>query len=146
MNAFCRMLTHAFVPSTPTRPGDAFDSNYCSDLYSCFILTVHVGLLSGGGIGEFLTFEQGFMPGTPTTPSTARLVFDIVFFACVTIGLLNIVFGIMIDTFSKLREDQQDRDNIVNNTCLICNHTRADFTSGEWSGAFWLVVRLSCQQ
>jgi hypothetical protein len=75
-----------------------------------------------------------------------------VFFACVTIGLLNIVFGIMIDTFSKLREDQQDRDNIVNNTCLICNHTRADFTSGEWSGGlmvmrmWWLVVRLSDQQ
>lgn len=76
--------------------GNAYDENHCTDLYSCFLFTMHVGLLSGGGIGEYITFELEQVPGTPGLPSTARLLFDICFFVCITIGLLNIVFGIMI--------------------------------------------------
>jgi hypothetical protein len=53
----------------------------------------------------------------------------------VTIGLLNMVFGIMIDTFSKLREEQQERDDKLNNTCFICQQHRSNFGIGKNGGA-----------
>ena len=63
--------------------------------HQCLEHSIDIGI-AGGGIGEYLTFELERMPGTPTQPSFARLFFDIIFFGCVTIVLLNIVFGIMI--------------------------------------------------
>jgi hypothetical protein len=91
-----------------------------------------MGLIMGGGIGEYLsmyinypniTLDRGWV-------SVERMLFDIAFFVTITIGLMNIVFGIMIDTFSQLREQQQHRTSTITNSCLICDITRADFAKG----------------
>ena len=56
-----------------------------------------MGLRSGGGIGDALLFanlredQQDYY---------TRVVFDLVFFIVITIILLNVVFGIIIDTFA----------------------------------------------
>jgi hypothetical protein len=64
---------------------------------------------------------------------------QVLFFAVVNICLLNIVFGIMVDTFSQLREQQQDRNNTINNTCLICGKSRPEFTKGAHKMGFFQV-------
>ena len=64
-------------------------------------------------------------------------MFEVLFFAVVNICLLNIVFGIMVDTFSQLREQHQERGNIINNTCLICGKHRPEFTKGAHKMGFF---------
>lgn len=44
---------------------------------------------------------------------TARLIFDLSFFIIVTTIGLNIVFGIIVDTFSELREERVSLLNLV---------------------------------
>ena len=48
----------------------------------------------------------------------------------VTIALLNMIFGIMIDTFSGLREEQSVRDERLNSTCFVCLAHRSEFGEG----------------
>lgn len=53
----------------------------------------------GGGIGDGL----GMAPYSDDKYSY-RILFDLLFFVLVIIILLNIVFGIIIDTFAELRD------------------------------------------
>ena len=43
---------------------------------------------------------------------------------------MNMVFGIMIDTFSELREAQQERKDTLTNTCFMCREHRSEFGEG----------------
>lgn len=82
----------------------SFDRNeglFCESLGQCFITSLKFGLLSGGGLGEALppltyNFHE---PGL-------RIIFDLSFFIVITIIALNIVFGIIVDTFSELRDEK----------------------------------------
>jgi hypothetical protein len=70
----------------------------CQSMMHCFLSTVNYGVRGGGGIGEFLptqthdpTNAQGFF---------FRSIYDLSFFLLVITILLNIIFGIIIDTFA----------------------------------------------
>merc|ERR1711871_921601 len=51
------------------------------------------------------------------------------FWIIVTIVLLNCVFGIMLDTFALLRDQQGQQRRVLNNQCFICCMERGDFES-----------------
>lgn len=77
----------------------------------------------GGGIGEFLSpisFEQ-------KTEFYVRLMFDMLYFVIVTFTLLNIIFGIIIDTFAELRDAKNKIDEDIRNKCFICSLDRYTF-------------------
>lgn len=40
---------------------------------------------------------------------------------------MNIIFGIIIDTFAELRDAQNTRDDDYLNVCFICGHSREHF-------------------
>ena len=70
----------------------------CMSLMHCFLSTFNYGLRSGGGMGEFLDVmtdeawaSQGYW---------IRFVFDISFYLIVIVICLNVIFGIIIDTFA----------------------------------------------
>jgi hypothetical protein len=44
-----------------------------------------------------------------------------IFFALINIIMLNIIMGIIVDTFSALRETRQKRELIMQNKCFICD-------------------------
>jgi len=48
-------------------------------------------------------------------------LFDISFYILIGVVLLNIVFGIILDTFGALRDETQTREDHLNNYCFICN-------------------------
>lgn len=50
----------------------------------------------------------------------ARVVYDLLFFFIVIIIVLNLIFGVIIDTFADLRSEKQQKDEILKNTCFIC--------------------------
>ena len=57
---------------------------------------------NGGGLGDYLHDVP------KTDPSyAARTIFDIIFFLLINITLLNIIFGIILDTFADLRSQTE---------------------------------------
>eukprot|EP00937_MAST-01D_sp_MAST-1D-sp2_P002362 g2362.t1 len=87
----------------------------CDTLLSCFQTTAGYGLRQSGGIGD-----QTGMDGRTDRALGPRFVVDFLFFAIVLIVLVNIIFGIIIDTFSELREKKKEREAHTVGTCFIC--------------------------
>lgn len=50
----------------------------------------------------------------------ARVIYDLLFFFIVIIIVLNLIFGVIIDTFADLRSEKQQKEEILKNTCFIC--------------------------
>ncbi len=58
------------------------------------------------------------VPQEPMFP--ARVVYDLLFFFIVIIIVLNLIFGVIIDTFADLRSEKQRKEEILKTTCFIC--------------------------
>lgn len=54
----------------------------------------------------------------------ARVVYDLLFFFIVIIIVLNLIFGVIIDTFADLRSEKQKKEEILKTTCFICGEAR----------------------
>ena len=57
----------------------------------------------------------------------ARVVYDLAFYFGIIIIVLNLIFGVIIDTFADLRNEKQKKDDIIRNTCFICGLERRAF-------------------
>ena len=77
--------------------------------------TVYNGIRAGGGIGEAIGHLS-----KDSNHYTARLLFDLSFFVIVIICLMNIIFGIIIDTFADLRDKRKEFELLVKTKCFIC--------------------------
>jgi len=78
----------------------------CMSLLHCFLSTVNYGIRMGGGMGEFLP-AQTYAPENKQA-YFIRLVYDLTFFLLIITILLNVIFGIIIDTFALLRSDNDE--------------------------------------
>jgi len=50
----------------------------------------------------------------------ARVIYDLIFFFIVIIIVLNLIFGVIIDTFADLRSEKQNKEEVLRNSCFIC--------------------------
>lgn len=50
----------------------------------------------------------------------ARVIYDLLFFFIVIIIVLNLIFGVIIDTFADLRSEKQKKEEILKTTCFVC--------------------------
>merc|ERR1712117_350884 len=80
------------------------------------------GLRNGGGIGDVLR-----QPSSKDPLFMVRVLYDILFFFVVIIIVLNLIFGVIIDTFADLRSEKHNTEEIKKNTCFICGLERKDF-------------------
>lgn len=53
----------------------------------------------------------------------ARVIYDLLFFFMVIIIVLNLIFGVIIDTFADLRSEKQKKEEVLKTTCFICGET-----------------------
>ena len=60
------------------------------------------------------------------------MVYDLLFFFIVIIIVLNLIFGVIIDTFADLRSEKQKKEEILKTTCFICGE--ASFLSCRGRG------------
>lgn len=88
----------------------------------CIVTTMNQGLRNGGGIGDILR-----NPSSKEPLFMARVVYDLLFFFIVIIIVLNLIFGVIIDTFADLRSEKQQKELILKNTCFICGLNRSAF-------------------
>jgi len=89
---------------------------YCDSLFLCWVTLVHYALRSGGGVGDIM--DTVF---NTQSQFVGRIFYDITFFALVIICLLNIVFGVIIDTFGELRDQKSDTETKMKGECFICS-------------------------
>ncbi|CAG0888142.1 unnamed protein product, partial [Cyprideis torosa] len=94
----------------------------CDSLIMCIVTTLNQGLRNGGGIGDVLR-----APSSQEPHFVARVIYDLVFFFVVIIIVLNLIFGVIIDTFADLRSEKQQKEEILRNTCFICGLNRSAF-------------------
>eukprot|EP00760_Papus_ankaliazontas_P034306 PhM_4_TR7112/c0_g1_i1/m.31399 len=98
----------------------------CQSLAYCFLLNVVYGLRAGGGIGDLLTRPHwNEMPGMP--PVAARLLLDFTFWIIMIIIFLNIIFGIILDTFADLRDKKQFCEKDMRTVCFVCGIEAFEF-------------------
>jgi hypothetical protein len=98
----------------------------CSDLMECFGYVMHKCSLAASNL----------LPEASTEGSTyassegmKMAMFDLLFFTVVVIVLTNFIFGILIDTFARLREEREEQEDQVDNYCFICSKPRGDWTN-----------------
>ncbi|XP_064473340.1 inositol 1,4,5-trisphosphate receptor type 1-like isoform X1 [Ornithodoros turicata] len=101
---------------------DTVKERACDSLIMCIITSMNHGLRNGGGIGDVLR-----PPSVKEPLYFARVVYDLLFFFVVIIIVLNLIFGVIIDTFADLRSEKQQKEETLRNTCFICGLDRAAF-------------------
>jgi hypothetical protein len=100
---------------------DEFGDTMCSTFLACFVNSVNLGLRLDGGIGDSL---KAAVNTNDKQSFWARFFFDLTFFILVRLILLNVIAGIIIDTFSDLRDELNKKNNDSNNICYICGINR----------------------
>lgn len=85
----------------------------------------HISLL-GLGVSRATRPAELCPHSTPPPPPPqeslfpARVVYDLLFYFIVIIIVLNLIFGVIIDTFADLRSEKQKKEEILKTTCFIC--------------------------
>lgn len=101
---------------------DIEDIDACSSLASCFLYTLNFGLRNGGGVADSMKpYKYG-----EESKFGLKVVFDLTFFIFINIIVLNIVFGIIIDTFGEMRDASYEQEDKFKNLCIICQNQRTD--------------------
>lgn len=54
-------------------------------------------------------------------------MYDLSFFVVLIIIVLNLIFGVIIDTFGDLRTEKNEKEDILKNTCFICGLERGRY-------------------
>jgi len=81
----------------------------CATLYGCLKFTFDYGIKAGEGVGEELNHDVG-----------TRWFLDTIFFFAITTGVFNLVAGVIITTFGRLREEKEERVANTEGVCFIC--------------------------
>lgn len=114
------VYSYSFVNALNYR--NIFDENdtqgydFCESLHSCMFYILDFGLRNGGGIAD----SEELLPITDKK-FYPKLMFNISFFMIINTIALNIVFGIILDTFAELRDNQEKRS-----ISSICNSRLGD--------------------
>eukprot|EP00656_Telonema_subtile_P003821 TRINITY_DN11731_c0_g1_i2.p1 TRINITY_DN11731_c0_g1~~TRINITY_DN11731_c0_g1_i2.p1 ORF type:complete len:425 (-),score=119.83 TRINITY_DN11731_c0_g1_i2:42-1316(-) len=104
-----------------------FSTDYnggCETLVQCYRVTFDQGFKNDGGIGGYLT-DLSLDSGS--THILGRFIFDHLFNILLMILLLNILFGIIIDTFALLRDENEQRKRDMLHSCTICSISKSTF-------------------
>ncbi|XP_047441475.1 inositol 1,4,5-trisphosphate receptor type 3 isoform X2 [Mugil cephalus] len=94
----------------------------CDTLLMCIVTVLNHGLRNGGGVGDVLR-----KPSKNELLFPARVVYDLLFYFIVIIIVLNLIFGVIIDTFADLRSEKQKKEEVLKTTCFICGLERDKF-------------------
>uniref|UniRef100_A0A5F8HBP8 Inositol 1,4,5-trisphosphate receptor n=1 Tax=Monodelphis domestica TaxID=13616 RepID=A0A5F8HBP8_MONDO len=82
-------------------------------------LPIHLPLSCPEDLPEVPSQQESLFP--------ARVIYDLLFFFIVIIIVLNLIFGVIIDTFADPRSEKQKKEGILKNPCFICGLERDKF-------------------
>lgn len=99
---------------------EAAGESFCGNMIQCWIVVANFGIRAGGGIGDWIKNDDVLER------------FDLFFYTfsfkiTIVLVMLNIVFGIIIDTFAQLRSEKKSIESDQGNKCYVCNLDRYIF-------------------
>ena len=97
---------------------DIVGENNCLSMFQCLVTQLDKGLRNGGGVGD-ITEPVHF--NDETEKYLFKLAHDASFQIIVNIICLNIIFGIVVNSFAELRDQKSKNDFDTHNRCYICN-------------------------
>jgi len=97
----------------------------CDSLLRCTIVHLVYGLRAGGGISDLT--QPPLYGASQDNTAYARLAFDLAFFIILIVMFLNLVFGIILDTFGQLREEREFKTGDQEGKCFICGMEQSEF-------------------
>lgn len=122
---FFAIIGFVFFRNQYIGPSDFFE---CESMHACFMTTLNQGMRMGGGIGDYL------IPVDIIHPQRGfRTFIDMIFFLIITVILMNIIFGIIIDTFADLRAQNEATEEDITGRCFIC-HIESNIFDRESAG------------
>ncbi|KAF2077069.1 hypothetical protein CYY_001636 [Polysphondylium violaceum] len=103
-------------------------NNFCTTLFQCFISNLFYGLPTQGQLVQFVSYNS-YEPDTNTGTghTVAWTAYNLVFYIIVSIILLNVILGIIVDTFGQLRDQRASTEEYKSNVCFICSIERETF-------------------
>ncbi len=117
----------------PAHVDDVYDDEYhhnfvCRTPWTCFLRDVYIGLIDGQLFTATLAMEYGDdldpSDAMKRKNNLARIFIQLVFFIVVTLLLINVFTGIILDTFSSLRETLNERKEMMGAECFVCGADR----------------------
>jgi len=109
-----------------------FENAACTTMANCLWVTLQLALTMGftGTIASHDPIRERL------SWLAADIAFTSIFVMIVNILLMNIIFGTIIDVFSKLREEKAAAEQQKLNVCYICSVTRQQYEKVSTSQGF----------
>ncbi|CAD8059333.1 unnamed protein product [Paramecium primaurelia] len=97
----------------------------CQSTLFCFLFTFDWTFKANGGVGGYLSDLED--ENVVEKYRVGRFVFDNTSNIFLVIIMVNIVAGIIIDTFGSLREKESDKIRDIEDKCFICGNLKTIF-------------------
>ena len=98
----------------------SYDSGFCESTWYCLLTTINMTFKYDSGLGNGVKSSYDPTVDYGLGLKLLRFLFDNLFNALLMIILLNIVLGIIIDTFGALREELANYTEDLSSLCFIC--------------------------
>lgn len=132
---------------------EQFENN-CDSLILCFRTIFDQGYKNSGGIGMWIDFIRLDETQYPPIKNSviSRYFFDDIYLIIIPILMANIIYGLILDTFSVLYEMANQSKADKDNKCFICGKEKVDierltrkpflfhtyFEHNEWNYIFFI--------
>jgi len=110
----------------------------CTSIWKCSLVVLDMGLRKGD-LGEAMDDIGWDTSGASGDRYRIfwRMLYTLAFFIMVSTILMNIIFGVIIDTFAELRARKDEIDRDISGRCFICGIDRFVFDQlGEGGNGF----------
>lgn len=107
------------------KTGDNIGIDVCKTLTSCFMYSLSIGLRYS--IADMMNPYNSESDNKFVT----KVFFDLSFYILVNTIIVNIVFGIIVDTFGSMRDEEFSRKEMMQSTCLICLNSKKDIQESQ---------------
>ena len=121
--ALMLMVIYAFTVISFYYYAEDYSTNDCYSLLSCFVISFDNTFKNDGGLGGYLSsaYTQN---ANSVDIKEGRVIFDNLAFLLVGILLIEIISGIIIDTFAELRQKNDEIQEDAKTYCFVCDKTR----------------------
>ena len=104
-----------------TKTIDDKTENLCQSLLYCFLTMINLGLRTDGGIGNHIS---ALSYNVNKSEYFKTFIFIFSFFIAVNVIVVEMMLGIIFDTFGEFREKAKKIEDDMLNVCLICEKRR----------------------
>jgi hypothetical protein len=105
---------------------DIVGENNCQSMFQCYVTMIDKGTRFGGGVGD-ITLPTHYL--NDVEKYGFKLFKDATFQIVINIICLNIIFGIIVNSFASLRDERSKNEEDMHNVCYICDLGRLTFDS-----------------